>query len=82
MHRHFLPLLLFLARCVAFTEAAVKMCADGSEGLTIAAYEAGNASTATCVPEEAFKGYADDVELTGDDCKLLARIEGSAFKPT
>lgn len=54
-------------------------CEDGSEGLTVAAYKAGLASTATCVPREAFYRYAGDVELSGDDCKNLARIEVGAF---
>lgn len=79
MQRPFLPLLLFLALCVGFTAAAVGKCADGSEGLTIAALKAGTASAATCVPATAFEYYSGDVELTGDDCKSLARIELFAF---
>ena len=79
MQLPFLPLLLFLALCVGFTAAAVGKCADGSEGLTIAALKAGTASAATCVPATAFEYYSGDVELTGDDCKSLARIELFAF---
>eukprot|EP00729_Bicosta_minor_P019066 gene19066-3863_t len=79
MYRPFLKLLLFLALCDGFTAADVGKCADGSDGLTIAAYTAGDASTATCVPAYAFYRYAGDVVLTGDDCKALARIEEYAF---
>ena len=84
MHRHIL-LLAFLTLhtlWVGFTAAQVDVgkCADGSEGLTDAVNKAGNASTATCVPENAFYGYEGDVELTGDDCKSLVRIERSAFR--
>lgn len=79
MHRPFLPLLVFLALCVEFT-AAVGKCVDGTDGLTDAVYKAGNASTATCVPEQAFYEYAGDVELTGNDCNALTRIEEYAFR--
>ena len=79
------PLLLRLfvfALGVGSTAAAtpqVGKCADDSVGLDIAAYTAGTASTATCIPENAFTGYAGDIELTGDDCNSLKRIESTAF---
>eukprot|EP00729_Bicosta_minor_P011574 gene11574-21033_t len=52
---------------------------DGSQGLTIATYTAGNASAASCIPQNAFLNYVGDVKLTGDACRSLTRIERSAF---
>jgi hypothetical protein len=57
-------------------------CPDGSDGLTIELYEAGDPLQyvdVTCIPQKEFSSYNGDVTLTGGAFKRLQSIEYAAF---
>ena len=74
------PLLLLLLRFDGAQAGTYADCPDGSAGLTVALYAAGDPTAyadVTCIPQNEFQGYDSYVVLTG--LAFLSSIEENAF---
>ena len=74
-------LLVLVVSTLLFEVAAGFKCPDGTDGLTTALIETGDASKyadVTCIPKEGFSGYEGDIVIA-EGLAYLTSVEHAAF---